>query len=78
MMHKSGRNDTKTPGASVKTLKDYLVLKAESDKFFEQPKQTPPEKKKLTFEQWMKIEYPYLPDRCDVYLEIWKAAQENM
>lgn len=67
MMHKSGRNDTITPGASVdKTLGDYIARKSD------------PPKKKLTFENWL---YTYVRSKHEdlemTLRECWKAAQEN-
>ena len=74
MMHKSGRNDATTPGASTKNdmyLRDYITRKQESDSFFGSP--TP---KKLTFDEWWHQHNDehthYEHDR-----KVWEAAQEN-
>lgn len=66
-MHKSGRNDTKTPGT---TLSEYL-----NNKY-------PEEKKKLTFEEWWSLQLPIYGDKPFEYMvdaaeASWKAAQEN-
>ena len=78
-MHKSGRNDTITPGASVNkdnyptsgrkedvTLADYIARKT---------------KEPLTFEQWFA---EYLGDEWEYWLDIydmraaWIASRENL
>lgn len=72
MMHKSGRNDTITPGASVKdvTLGDYIARKSE------------PPKNKLTFEEWWVLQGFHVDKQCDPWKHefklCWKAAQENV
>lgn len=87
-MHKSGRNDSITPGASLDlnngmsgrkediTLADYIQRKTRNDAFNQVA-----EEKKLTFEEWWEknnTEFPYwyqiniVPAKA-----IWKAAQEN-
>lgn len=74
MMHKSGRNDKTTPGASVQdvTLGDYIARKSE------------PPKNKLTFDEWLHHRFPAgvgyeLGAWVEDYLEeCWKAAQENV
>lgn len=82
-MHKSGRNDTKNPGASIKQeryLRDYITRKQESDSFFADA----PKAKRLTFNEWwdsgnVSKENPYRPDSAAFWAyEGWKAAQENM
>lgn len=91
MMHKSGRNDIlspgascsgkETPGASTKNdmyLQDYITRKQESDSFFDTP--VP---KKLTFDEWwdsghVSKDNPYRQDSAAFWAyEGWKAAQEN-
>lgn len=68
MMHKSGRNDTITPGASVdKTLGDYIARKSD------------PPKKKLTFEEWYNKNWDWSRaiHREDIE-DVWYTAQENV
>ena len=70
-MHKSGRNDVASPGASVKqdiTLSDYIARKQEQ-----------PVPKKLSFEEWYILNEleTYGKTEYDCMKISWKAAQEN-
>ena len=83
-MHKSGRNDIKTPGASVctrwahhipgvtqdKTLADYIARKQGS-----------PEKKKLSFDEWWSTvgvwSYGNYMEKQQAE-SVWQAAQDNV
>lgn len=75
-MHKGmcGRNEPNGP-SSVQYLREYIEQKQAG--LIPGDKQIPPKKKKLTFEEWFN-DYT----DCDIvepfYLEIWKAAQENV
>ena len=73
-MHKSGRNDSLSPGASVKTLREYI-----------EQKQDAPAKKKMTFEEWyfqrigisLTEAKEYKVYDLQVLEDCWNAAQEN-
>lgn len=71
MMHKSGRNDIQKPGASCKTLADYIALKQESDSFFKK-------NSKLTFAEWYPINKSKIGFDYESAHIVWKAAQENV
>lgn len=85
-MHKSGRNDTTTPGASCKLDKAtpvrYLREYIEQMQAGLLPKApTNQTKKKLTFEEWWKNNYSQLDKSStlvEAYEMVWNAAQENV
>lgn len=84
-MHKSGRNDIKTPGASVtqdKTLADYMDRKGLFTKAPHNDDHRFP-KKKLSFAAWymkkLESDFSNVYRHNRVLLEaVWKAAQENV
>ena len=72
-MHKSGRNDTITPGASCDLkLADYINRKSKHDALMNS-------KPKMTFEQWRdKKGFPVTSTQEPLWRECWNTAQENM
>ena len=80
MMHKSGRNDVASPGASVTqdiTLADYIARKQELASSVQPTK-------KLTFDEYWRTylggEFDFLDGGFSIEeaAALWNAAQENV